>query len=144
MKKFILIWAVVLMMLIPLTGMGDTTYGGRSTGRFKVVTGTWTSNGSGVATVTFAAADVAGWTLKQVKCIPGAGVSASYGLTLTDAAGGDVVGGAGAGRTNATTGDYFYPFVDKSYGPVDLYSGLTGNVSAAGASVSGTIMLFLE
>lgn len=103
----------------------------------------WDSNGGGVATVSVRSQDYGNGVSWGCAFIPGAGGSQptdGYAATLTDAQGVDVLNGAGASISNAST-------VTKTpdvTGFMGMVGDLTLNISGAGNTKSGTVKVWYQ
>lgn len=109
----------------------------------------WVSDGSGNASV--AGGLLASGEIQRVVFVPSATVAptANYDITLTDADGVDVLAGQGAnlaasGNTHVCPGIPLKDGTTVSVVPVVVDSILTLNVSNAGASKAGTVVVYLR
>lgn len=118
--------------------------GTASAGNIRKVSYSWTSDGSGNATVT---ASFAGIILRVVT---NPGVTAptdDYDVTLVDPDGADLFVGRGANRDTATT-EHFCPGVAFSDGttasimPVAFVGNATLTIANAGAAKEGTVVIY--
>lgn len=92
-------------------------------------------------------AEIVGRWITLVECFPDGTDTPSnlYDLTLTTTTGGlDIMGGALANRTSATTGDQALPLIGTVSGPRPINGNLTINGSNMGNSKKVTVIITLS
>lgn len=109
----------------------------------------WVSDGSGNATVV--ASQIASGEIQRVVFVPSttAAPTANYDITLTDDKSVDVLAGQGAnlgasGNTHVCPGLPLKDGTTTSVVPIVVDSILTLNVSNAGASKAGSVIVYLR
>lgn len=155
MKKIFLIALILFFLTGNAFAAGSSvtqTYAivGSNTG-MATLTLEWTSDDAtgevSAATSTANTEAITGKYIAKVKCIPGSGATQPtdlYDVTLTDADSQDVMGGTLANRTNAAGGDMAVPLVGAVYGGAPITGALTVNVTNAGNSKTGKIVIYLS
>ena len=134
-------FALLLVVLAPVAfAAGTVTTTERRAASYKVVKFAWTSSAGGAADATTAGTFCG--KVDMLATVPGAGgvqPTDLYDVVVTDADGVDVLAGAGANRSNATT----QTVVTASLGAV-CYSTLTLAVTNAGNAKAGVLLLYVR
>ncbi len=154
MKKYILLLAILIMFLATSLAIGagssvTQTYAiiGINT-NISTLTLVWTSDDAtgAVSAATSAAvtAAIEGKFIVMVVTDPSATAPTDdYDITITDANEVDVMGGALANRDTANT-EQALPYVGVAYAPRPITGTLTLNVTNAGNSKIGTVIIYLS
>lgn len=155
MKKTIafLIAAIVLMASSLCLAAGSSvtqTYATIKNSNTATLTLDWVSDdGDGSATAAVNTANMAaikGMWLVKVRCVPSqaaAKPTTLYDVTITDANGLDIMGGTLADRTIVAGGDQAVPLTGAVYGPTPITDTISLNVTNAGNSKTGSVILYL-
>jgi len=111
----------------------------------------WTSDdATGAVSAAISAENMAfvlGKWITKVRCVPSQGAAKPttlYDVTIKDSNGLDVMGGSLEDRTIVAGGDQALPYVGNAYGPTQVVDSLTLNVTNAGNSKTGIVILDLS
>lgn len=157
MKKTLLYALLLFLLIIPsllyAAGSACTTtytpvYSSEGTTGLSTLTFEWTSDDStgavSAATSSVITDQIAGKYITMVLTVPGSSApTALYDITITSSYGGDVMGGVLADRS-ATAIEQAFPYIGASYGPSPVSTALTLNVTNAGNSKTGKVIVYLS
>lgn len=153
MKKIVLALLLVMGVAGSAYGAGTvaittTNFGPESPSKYYTVTYTWTADASDGSVPATAAQFPYGGYIVRVVTNPGTNApSDNYDLTLTDADGVDVVGGALANRDTSNT-ESVVPIVDSVnsiYGGSLVAGSITMNLTNNSVnSAGGTLVIYVE
>ena len=141
MKKILL---GILMSLFMVTGAfaaESVTQSLQTGGEINVLVMSWTTDSSGDLTATDTGYPIEGYLMLVETDPSGTAVPTSYAVTLTDANGLDVMGGALAGRSTTAT-EMTLPLLNGNYTMLPIPGKLSMDVTGAGASKSGTVRIY--
>jgi len=110
-------------------------------GEINVLVMSWTTDSSGDLTATDTGYPIEGYLMLVETDPSGTAVPTSYAVTLTDANGLDVMGGALAGRSTTAT-EMTLPLLNGNYTMLPIPGKLSMDVTGAGASKSGTVRIY--
>ena len=141
MKKILL---GILMSLFMVTGAfaaESVTQSLQTGGEINVLVMSWTTDSSGDLTATDTGYPIEGYLMLVETDPSGTAVPTSYAVTLTDANGLDVMGGALAGRSTTAT-EMTLPLLNGNYTMLPVPGTLSLDVTGAGASKSGIVRIY--
>ena len=156
MKKLYCAIMIILVFAVCAWGEGSSVtqtyspvYSAEGNTNMATLTLAWTSDsvtGAVSATTSTAVTDlIAGKYIVLVVTDPGATAPTDdYDITITDANGVDVMGGALANRDTANTEQTMPAILTGLYFPRPIATALTLNVTAAGNSKVGTVIIYLS
>ena len=140
MKRIIL---TILFLFVASTAFGaeSVTQSLQTGGEINVLVMSWTTDSSGDLTATDTGYPIEGYLMLVETDPSGTAVPTSYAVTLTDANGLDVMGGALAGRSTTAT-EMTLPLLNGNYTMLPIPGKLSMDVTGAGASKSGTVRIY--
>jgi len=142
MKKFIIVIFMMLLMATSGYCAESVTQSLQVGGEINVLVMNWTTDGSGDLTATDTGYPIEGYLMLVETDPSGTAIpSAAYTVTLTDANGVDVMGGALADRSTTTT-EMTMPKLNGNYTIIPVVSTLEMDVTSAGNSKSGVIRIY--
>jgi len=110
-------------------------------GEINVLVMEWTTDSSGDLTATDTGYPLEGFLMMVETDPSGTAIPTSYAVTLTDANGADVMGGALAGRSTTAT-EMCLPLLNGNYTMLPVPGTLSLDVTGAGASKSGIVRIY--
>ena len=141
MKKLIMAILISLFSISVAYGAESVAQSIQSGGEINVLVMEWTTDSSGDLTATDTGYAIEGYLMLVETDPDGTAVPTSYAVTLTDANGVDVMGGALSGRSTTAT-EMSLPLLNGNYTMLPIPGTLSMDVTGAGASKSGTVRIY--
>ena len=154
MKKLIISLLILMALIAPCLIMAAGTatqtyapvYSSEGNTNLATLTFAWTSDATGDVTSTTSATitdQIAGkYVVMAVTSPDTTDPTASYDITITDVNGVDIMGSKLADRS-ATQSEQVSPYIGALYGSRPVVNALTLNISNAGDTKSGSVILYL-
>jgi len=155
MKRIYLSLIILLALVAPCLIMAAGTatqsytqvYSSEGTTGLSTLTFAWTSDATGDVTSTTSTAItdqiVGKYVVMAVTSPDTTAPTAAYDITITDAYGADIMGGKLADRS-ATASEQVVPYIGALYGSRPIGGALTLNITNAGDSKKGSVILYLS
>ena len=142
-KLFLTLFATLFLLVSASSVMADESIVWTKVGKgsLKVITGTWVTASNGLFTAALFDHSISG-TIMVVETNPDTAPTPAYDITLTNAGGIDVMGGALA-NLDASDTERTQALLNGNYGIATVYGRLTLNITNNSVNgASGTIKIY--